>query len=135
MHEPVLHVDRPFPIDRHFMIVSPVRPHHVSKLVITQVEIQDVLADVSNMFGFSNREQEFHPAIEIALHEICRAQINLFLPTIEKVINSTMFQKPSDNTGHVNVFAESPEYRVADYTYLSRTNQRELLPVTPHRVN
>src|SRR5437867_4392181 len=58
-----------------------------------------------NVFEIFNREDHFNTMIEIALHQISAADVNLFLAPIAKIIEPAVFEITPNNTNYFYVIA------------------------------
>src|SRR6266508_912578 len=104
MHQPVLHIDRALSWTRDRVLIVALRLKDIRKLIITQIHIQYSFNDLADVLRVFEREYQFHATVEIALHEIGGTQVDLFLPTVEKVKDTAMDRKSTRlNSSHVAI--------------------------------
>src|SRR5262249_34974947 len=59
----------------------------------------------------NNRTQCFHPTIEIALHQIGAADIDVQTSAVLERVDSGMFEESADNRAHLDVLAHAIDVR------------------------
>src|SRR5450432_1321555 len=85
---------------------------HLSRLRgVRQVHGQYFLPNLANQLLIFEREQNLHPVVDIARHQVGAPSIDLFIAAIVKVINAAMFQESSHHANHFDVVADSRQAR------------------------
>ena len=63
VHEPILHIDGPFPIFGRFMDIASICLHGICKLVVSQINVEYVLTNETDMLRVFKREEKLHTAV------------------------------------------------------------------------
>src|SRR5437588_162254 len=86
---------------------------------IRQVGLEYFVANGYTQAGASDGEECFDTVIQIALHHVGTAQIDLLVAIIAKVEDATVLQKTPDNTPHTNIvtYVRNTRLQTAYTTY------------------
>src|SRR5215469_11192070 len=87
--------------------ICPIRLHFAGFDIVSQINLQYVVAQISHQAAVFHREKHLHSPDEIARHQIGAAEKNLIAAAIVKVIDSSVLQKASNDADHPYVVADA----------------------------
>src|SRR5580658_8685567 len=87
--------------------VCSVRSEKSSFPRVSQISGQHFGRDALAQLRIFQRENDFHAFIEIALHPVGAAQINLRRAAVLEIIDTAVLQKASDDAAHPDAAAQS----------------------------
>src|SRR5450432_4242917 len=86
--------------------VCPVRSQKSSLASVGQIGVQDLGADALAELGIFHRENHLDAFVEIALHPVGAAQIQLRRAAIFEIINAAVLQETPDDAAHADAAAQ-----------------------------
>src|SRR5262249_14795735 len=103
--------------------IGPIRLKPAGLSVIRESIIDDLSMQSTTVIGIFNRKQNLHTAIQIAMHEVGAAEIDLVVAAVFEQVNSGMLQKSTQNANNTDVLTQARHSRskAADAT----NNQRD----------
>src|SRR5690606_17343806 len=78
---------------------------------VSEVRRQHVVAQVTLNLWRLDREQHFHPALEVPLHRVSAPEIDQRLATVVEVVDAAVFQKTSHHAEHPDRVANTLDAR------------------------
>ena len=102
----LLAIERRLSVGRLRSYISAVGEHVTRVRRVSEVALQQFIANARDNPAVSQRKQYFHPMIQIARHQVGTAQVNFLVAAVTKIIDPAVFQKPTHDAGDFDIFAD-----------------------------
>ena len=74
---------------------------------VGQVDGKHLVVDKADQRGVFHWKGHLYPAVKVAGHHVCAAEVNLFVASIPKIENAAMLQEPAHDTRNLDVIAHA----------------------------